>query len=107
VDEADSFLKLNEELRGIINSGHTRSGAQVLRCAEPNFEPRAFSTWCPKVIALIGRLPSTIEDRSLIVPLSGSARMKWSNACAVIACSTSWSRCVERPRVGRRITVNG
>jgi len=31
VDEADSFLKDNEELRGILNSGHTRSGAYVIR----------------------------------------------------------------------------
>lgn len=74
VDEGDSFLKLNEELRGIINSGHSRSGAQVLRCAEPKFELRVFSTWCPKVIALIGRLPSTIEDRSVVIPLHRKRR---------------------------------
>ncbi len=74
VDEGDSFLKLNEELRGIINSGHNRSGAQVLRCAEPNFEPRIFSTWCPKAIALIGRLPDTIEDRGVIIPLQRKRR---------------------------------
>ncbi|HET7225579.1 MAG TPA: DUF3631 domain-containing protein [Candidatus Eisenbacteria bacterium] len=74
VDEADSFLKFNEELRGIINSGHNRSSAHVLRCVEPHFNPRAFSTWCPKVIGLIGRLPSTIEDRSVIVPLQRKRR---------------------------------
>jgi putative DNA primase/helicase len=31
VDEADSFLKDNEELRGVINSGHNRETAFVIR----------------------------------------------------------------------------
>src|SRR5260221_610896 len=31
IDEADSFAAENEELRGVINSGHTRSGAFVIR----------------------------------------------------------------------------
>ncbi len=30
VDEADTFLKQNEELRGILNSGHTRDLAFVV-----------------------------------------------------------------------------
>ena len=32
IDEADSFFKENEELRGIINSGYTRTTAFVVRC---------------------------------------------------------------------------
>ena len=68
VDEADSFLKDNEELRGILNSGH-RSNGQALRLVGENHEPRAFSTFCPTVIAAIGRLPSTLQDRSVSISM--------------------------------------
>lgn len=68
VDEADTFLKDNEELRGVLNSGHRRGG-MVLRCVGDNADPRAFSTWAPAVIAAIGRLPATLEDRSILISL--------------------------------------
>jgi putative DNA primase/helicase len=31
IDEADSFAKDNEEMRGILNSGHTKAAAHVIR----------------------------------------------------------------------------
>ena len=68
IDEADSFLKDNEELRGIINSGHACDG-QVIRLVGDDHEPRVFSTWCPVAIAAIGGLPGTIEDRSVIIQM--------------------------------------
>ncbi len=67
VDEADTFLRDNEELRGILNSGHFRAGAHVVRTVGDDFEPRFFSTWCPKAIALIGELPDTLTSRSVPV----------------------------------------
>ena len=69
LDEADSWLKLRDELRGILNSGHKRSGAKVLRAEGDTHEPRVFSTWAPKVLALIGRPPATIGDRSVVIPM--------------------------------------
>ena len=68
VDEADAFAKENEELRGIINSGHERGGA-VIRTVGEDFEPRQFKTWAPMLISGIGGLAGTIEDRSIIVRL--------------------------------------
>jgi putative DNA primase/helicase len=68
IDEADSFLKDNEELRGVLNSGH-RCNGQAVRLVGENHEPRAFSTFCPTAIAAIGRIPSTLEDRSVMVSL--------------------------------------
>ncbi len=68
IDEADSFLKDNEDLRGIINSGHGRDG-QVIRLVGEDHEPRVFSTCCPVAIAAIGGLPGTIEDRSIIIQM--------------------------------------
>ncbi|MEO7860041.1 MAG: DUF3631 domain-containing protein [Nitrospirales bacterium] len=74
IDEADSFMKENEELRGIVNSGHRRDSAQVLRNVGDDHEPRSFSTWSPMVIAAIGTLPDTIEDRSIVVEMRRKKR---------------------------------
>ena len=72
LDEADTFLKENEELRGVLNSGNRLDGA-VLRCVGDDHEPRRFSTWAPVAIAAIGRLPGTIEDRCITIPLQRRA----------------------------------
>jgi putative DNA primase/helicase len=71
IDEADSFLKDNEEMRGILNSGHTKTAAHVIRNVEVNgeYRPRRFSTWAPKAIATIQALADTLEDRSIVVQL--------------------------------------
>ena len=67
IDEADSFVKDNEELRGILNSGHTKAAANVIRNVD--HKPRRFSTWAPKAIATIGTLADTLEDRAVVVRL--------------------------------------
>lgn len=69
VDEADTFLEDDGELRGIINSGHVRAMAQTIRCVGDEHEPRTFSTWAPKAIALIGRLHDTLRDRSIVLEM--------------------------------------
>jgi len=69
IDEADSFMRDNEELRGVINSGHTRESAYVIRTVGDNHTPKRFSTWGAKVIAGIGHLPNTIMDRSITLSL--------------------------------------
>lgn len=67
IDEADTFLGKgsNDELRGVINSGHTRRMAHVWACVGDNHDASRFSTWAPKAIACIGTLPDTIADRSI------------------------------------------
>lgn len=69
IDEADTFMRDNEDLRGIINSGHTKSLAFVLRCTGDTHEPTRFCTWGAKAIAGIGHLADTLEDRSIMIPL--------------------------------------
>ena len=72
IDEADTFVYGdNDELRGIINSGHTRSGAYVLRVEEVGGErvPVKFSTWTPQCMAGIKSPPETIRDRSVLITL--------------------------------------
>lgn len=69
IDEADSFLREKEELRGIINSGHTRQSAYVIRTVGEEHEAMQFSTWGAKVICGIGKPSATILDRSIILEL--------------------------------------
>src|SRR5262249_56004212 len=78
IDEADSFVKDNEELRGILNSGHTKAAAYVIRNVEVNGEhkPRRFSTWAAKAIATIRELADTLEDRSIIITVSEEAEAR-------------------------------
>jgi hypothetical protein len=68
IDEADTFLPENEELRGILNSGHRRGGF-VIRTVGEDFEPRRFATYAPCAVALIGKLPPTLADRSVWIEL--------------------------------------
>jgi putative DNA primase/helicase len=69
IDEADSFLMGNDELRGVLNSGHRRDTAKVIRPAGDEHEPRVFSTWGAKAIAQIGKLPATLEDRAIVLQM--------------------------------------
>ena len=69
IDEADSFFKDNEELRGVINSGHTRQSAYVIRTVGDDHEPCQFSTWGAKAISGIGHLSETLMDRAIILEL--------------------------------------
>ena len=69
IDEADSFFKDNEELRGVINSGHTRQSAFVLRVDGDKLDTKQFSTWGAKAISGIGSLSETIMDRAVVLEL--------------------------------------
>jgi putative DNA primase/helicase len=69
LDEADSFLKENEELRNVMNSGHEREFAWVMRYNPDSGVVERFSTWCPKVVAMIGKPKRTILSRSIHVKL--------------------------------------
>ena len=72
IDEADTYLKTNHELIGILNSGHTRDGQVVVNVRDDptsDWTPKIFATWSPKSIAAIGNLPETLADRSIIIPL--------------------------------------
>src|SRR6266850_1744373 len=103
IDEADTFLQGNDELRGILNSGYTRKTAYVVRVsgraggsdemdeigddgarrsARPTLGMASrlarFSCWCPKVMAAIGRLPETLADRCIVIRMQ---RKMWDEEC--------------------------
>jgi putative DNA primase/helicase len=72
VDEADTFLARNEEMRGVLNSGHKRGG-KVIRCIGEDSEPREFNVFSPAAIAAIGRIPGTLVDRSIAITMRRAA----------------------------------
>jgi putative DNA primase/helicase len=69
IDEVDTFMEDNEAMRGMLNSGHTRATAYVIRGVGDQYEGRKFSTWGPKVLAKIGSLPDTLADRSIAITM--------------------------------------
>jgi hypothetical protein len=74
LDESDAAFggdkEYAEALRGVLNTGH-RSGGVFSRCVGQGtkIEPRDFSTFCPKAIAGIGKLPDTVADRAIPIRL--------------------------------------
>ncbi|MGD0465908.1 MAG: DUF3631 domain-containing protein [Gammaproteobacteria bacterium] len=69
IDEADTFMLNNDELRGVINSGHTRDSAYTIRLVGPEHTPKRFNVWGAKAIAGIGNLADTIMDRAIRLEL--------------------------------------
>ena len=78
IDEADTFLPGNDQLKGIFNSGYKKKNSFVLRAnssgpladTEQNGDSSGismFSSWCPKAIATIGRLPDVLADRCILI----------------------------------------
>lgn len=69
IDEVDACLKDNEELRGVLNAGHTRDSAFVIRCVGDDHKPAQFNVWGCKVLSGIGHVADTLMDRSIILEL--------------------------------------
>ncbi|MGF7191997.1 putative DNA primase/helicase [Robbsia andropogonis] len=69
IDEADAFMRENEELRGLLNCGHTRDSAYVVRTVGDDHMPKQFFVWGAKAIAGIGHLADTLMDRSIALEL--------------------------------------
>ncbi|QQD19685.1 DUF3631 domain-containing protein [Spongiibacter nanhainus] len=70
LDEADSLIRsADSDLINILNSGHTKSSAYVMRCTGDDHTPKAYSTWMPVALGSIGALPTTVMDRSIVINL--------------------------------------
>ncbi len=72
IDEADTFVRENEEFKGLVNAGHTRSSAYVGRVVGDNHEPKLFKVWGPKAlagIALEKHLPDATMSRAIVFEL--------------------------------------
>jgi Protein of unknown function (DUF3631) len=72
-DEIDSVFgpkaRDREDLRGLLNAGYRR-GTPALRMGGAKMnELQEFATFCPKVLAGIGKVPDTISDRAITIAL--------------------------------------
>jgi hypothetical protein len=79
LDEGDTAFKgekeYSEALRGVLNSGWRRGGATSVCVGQgAKISYRDFSTFCPKMIACIGNLPDTVEDRSIPIDMRRRTR---------------------------------
>jgi putative DNA primase/helicase len=81
IDEYDAALKDNEEMRGILNSGHSREAAFCIRCEGEDNHPKRFSTWAPKAIAAIKKIPDTLTDRSIVLPMQRKKKTEHRPRC--------------------------
>lgn len=74
MDEAD-LLKMTRDFRAVLDSGHRRRDAYVLRVTGAGVGE--YSSWFPKALALIDRpsspLPDSIRDRCILIKME---RMK-------------------------------
>jgi hypothetical protein len=72
IDEIESLNQQNSEtaqmLLAILNAGH-RKDEPVYRCDGPNHTPKPFPVFGPKAFAAIKQVPSTLKDRSLVIPM--------------------------------------
>jgi putative DNA primase/helicase len=72
IDEADTFIRENDELKGLINAGHMRANAFVLRVVGDNHEPKMFRVWGAKALAGIAmekHLPDSTMSRAIVLHL--------------------------------------
>src|ERR1043166_236022 len=69
IDEVDTFLAGNDQLKGILHAAPP-PGSNGKPDAETPAAPGAvkrYSCWCPKVLAKIGRFPDTLADRCIVI----------------------------------------
>jgi hypothetical protein len=72
VDEADTFIKTDEEMSGLINAGHTRDSSFAWRLVGDKHEPKRFNVWGAKALAgitLEKHLPDSTMSRGILIEL--------------------------------------
>jgi hypothetical protein len=79
LDESDAAFKSDREyaeaLRGVLNTGYRRGGVASCCVGQgANISYKDFSTFCPKAIAGIDKLPDTVADRSIPIRLKRAKR---------------------------------
>lgn len=79
LDESDTAFggerEYAEALRGVLNTGYRQCGASSCCIGQGvNISYKDFSTFCPKAIAGIGKLPDTVASRSIPIRLKRAPR---------------------------------
>jgi hypothetical protein len=79
LDESDTAFNgdrsYSEALREILNSGYQRNGKYSMSVPfQGGWRKADFPTFCPKAIAGIGKLPTTVSDRAIPIELERQAK---------------------------------
>ncbi len=85
LDECDSWFAPkngDDSIRGIVNSGFEKPG-YVFRCVGDNHEPTPFPCFGLAVLASIGKLPATVEDRGIVLPMRRRAPHEHIDRCSM------------------------
>jgi len=118
IDEADTLLPGNDELRGVLNAGYKCKTAYVVRVASNEREPKdgrtdnrrsrlvSYSCWCPKAIAAIGQLPDTLADRYIIVQMQRKSPAQKCERCRNLD-ATRLKRQCERFVLDHGLAISG
>jgi len=73
LDEVDTFLKQKSEsaeaIRGIINAGHRKGRYSVVLRVTEKGAVQEFNVFSPKILAGIGSVAPTIQDRAIVLTL--------------------------------------
>jgi hypothetical protein len=79
--------------RGVLNGAHMRSTAKAARTIDSGHDhkPKFFSTWGPKFIALIGKLPATLASRSQST--ESPAGEEWDSGERSKGVAVPWAAC--------------
>jgi len=100
IDEYDTFIRQDENLRNVLNSGFKQSG-KSWRCVGDNHDLKSFNTHAPLVLGGIGKLHDTVMTRSHIIKmqraLSNEIKKDFDSTCLErekILCSklVRWSK---------------
>lgn len=67
IDELDQVIHRNKDLRAVLNTAHNKQTAFIPRVVKNQVV--RFGVFSPKVMACIGKLPDTLQDRSIIINL--------------------------------------
>ena len=70
LDEVSWVLDPKDDRQGILCGGFERNGfVEICEGEGASITPRRFSTYCPKVFGLIGKLTGTLMDRSIEIAM--------------------------------------
>lgn len=68
LDEIDTVIDTSPDLLNVLNSGHVRTTARVVRCdGKGEYIAREFSTWAACLLAGIGGLPAALQSRAIVI----------------------------------------
>jgi 5S rRNA maturation endonuclease (ribonuclease M5) len=81
-DECDKWLFSNLDLVGLVQSGAEKGGT-VMRCEGDSNDLREFGCYAPVALAAIGKLPSQLHSRSIIIQLE-RAQYEEIKKCALL-----------------------